>query len=109
MNELDAIDTTINTIGPKVTVDSVKSFASGNLLSVSESHQMDLIQSLSEDDFKKMAKSNLSNALAQEVIKKTKFTMLREPSSHTVRTKASVYVFSEEDLRSFMEKIINYR
>ena len=103
------VDTTISASGPKVTVDSVKSFAGNNLLTIAETFQQELIASMSEDDFKKMAKKNLSEALTQEVIKKTKFTMLKEPASHTIRTKASVYVFSEEDLRVFMEKLINYR
>lgn len=94
---------------PKVTIDSVKSFANGNLLSVTETYDHELISALKEDEFKKVAKQHLSEALSKEVIKKTKFTLLKDPAALTVRTKASVYVFSEEDLRLFMEKVINYR
>lgn len=97
------------TITPAVTVDSVKSFAGNNLLTVAHTTDMTTIAQMSEDNFKKMSKKNLSDALQQEIIKKTKFTMLKDHGSHTVRTKASVYVFSEEDLRIFIEKLMSYR
>lgn len=84
-------------------VDSLRN----NLLTVTEKIPHIALEELGEDQFKKRSKVALSAMLTQEIIKKTKFTMLNSVTTNSTITKARVYVFSEEEMNKLIEDIEN--
>lgn len=87
------------------TIDTLMKLADENLLQAIETVTREQVETISEDEFKKRTKSVLSKKLMEEVTKKTKFTMLKDPRQETIVTRAKVYVFSEQDLRFFIENL----
>ena len=79
--------------------------ADSNLLSVIERVSHEAIQRIGEDEFKKRAKEVLGTKLGQETAKKAKFTMLKDPRNEETITKGRVYVFSEEELKTFIKNV----
>lgn len=93
----------------KASTDTLLKYADQNLLQVVETVDKDQAAMIGEDNFKKRSKDVLTKKMQEELIKKTKFTMLTDPREHTIVTRARVYVFSEADLKVFIEKIMTYR
>jgi hypothetical protein len=93
-----------------VSIDTLMKLADPNLLQAVETSDMDQsISILDENEFKRISKERLATKLREGVAKKAKYTMLKKPHEHTVVTRARVYVFSEEEMRLFIEKLMNYR
>ena len=87
-------------------VDDVLKLADANLLIAVEKTTIDQsIAIMEESEFKRISKERLATKLREEVAKKAKYTMLRDDKYHTITTRAKVYVFSEQELRNFIEKI----
>lgn len=103
----------ISTVAPAVmplSMETALGFASSNLLQVVEKNNIETsIGIIGEDEFKKRTKTVLGEALGKEVAKKAKFTILKDPHTETVQTRARVYVFTDADLRIFIEKLMSYR
>ena len=87
-------------------VDELLKLADENLLQAIETVDKDQAATIGEDNFKKRSKDVLTKKMQEEIIKKTKFTMLDDPREQTIVTRAKVYVFSEQDLRFFIENIV---
>lgn len=87
-------------------VDELLKLADENLLQAIETVDKDQAAMIGEDEFKKRSKAVLTKKMQEEIIKKTKFTMLDDPREQTIVTRAKVYVFSEQDLRFFIENIV---
>lgn len=79
--------------------------ADNNLLTIVDRVNDEAVALVGEDDFKKRAKEVLGTAIGQEAAKKAKFTMLRDPRGQQTITKARVYAFSEEELKTFIKNI----
>ena len=87
-------------------VDDALKLADANLLTAVEKSSIDSsIAIMEESEFKRISKERLATKLREEVAKKAKYTMLRDDKYHTITTRAKVYVFSEQELRNFIEKI----
>lgn len=87
-------------------VDELLKLADENLLQAIETVDKEQIAMIGEDNFKKRSKDVLTKKMQEDLIKKTKFTMLSDPREQSVVTRAKVYVFSEQDLRFFIENIV---
>lgn len=93
-----------------VSTDTLMKLADPHLLQVVETSNMDQsIAIMEEEEFKRISKERLATKLREEVAKKAKYTMLKNHHEHTVVTRARVYVFSEQEMRLFVEKLMNYR
>lgn len=90
----------------KTSIESLMKLADENLLQAIETVDKDQAAMIGEDEFKKRSKDVLTKKMQEEIIKKTKFTMLDDPREQTIVTRAKVYVFSEQDLRFFIENIV---
>lgn len=90
----------------KTSIESLMKLADENLLQAIETVDKDQAAMVGEDNFKKRSKDVLTKKMQEEIIKKTKFTMLDDPREQTIVTRAKVYVFSEQDLRFFIENIV---
>ena len=91
-------------------IDTLITLAEPNLLTAVEKTTIDQsIAIMDEDDFKRISKERLATKLREEVAKKAKYTMLQDPRDGTITTRAKVYVFSEQELRNFVEKLATYR
>ena len=87
-------------------VDDVLKLADANLLTAVEKSSIDSsIAIMEESEFKRISKERLATKLREEVAKKAKYTMIRDDREQTITTRAKVYVFSEQELRNFIEKI----
>ena len=87
-------------------VDDALKLADANLLTAVEKSSIDSsIAIMEESEFKRISKERLATKLREEVAKKAKYTMLRDDREQTITTRAKVYVFSEQELRNFIEKI----
>ena len=87
-------------------VDDALKLADANLLTAVEKSSIDSsIAIMEESEFKRISKERLATKLREEVAKKAKYTMLRDDKDQTITTRAKVYVFSEQELRNFIEKI----
>lgn len=87
-------------------MDELLKLANEHLVQVTETVTRDQIATVGEDEFKKRSKDVLVKKMQQDLTKKTKFTMLKDPKEETIVTKAKIYVFSEQDLRFFIENIL---
>ena len=92
------------TVAPSI--DELLKLADENLLQAVETVDKDQAAMIGEDNFKKRSKDVLTKKMQEELIKKTKFTMLTDPREQTIVTRARVYVFSEQDLRFLIENIL---
>ena len=93
-----------------VSTDTLMKLADQHLLQAVETSNMDQsIAIMEEEEFKRISKERLATKLREEVAKKAKYTMLKNHHEHTVVTRARVYVFSELEMRLFIENLMNYR
>ena len=97
------------TVSP-VSTDTLMKLADPHLLQAVETSNMDQsIAIMEEEEFKRISKERLATKLREEVAKKAKYTMLKNHHEHTVVTRARVYVLSEQEMRLFVENLMNYR
>lgn len=93
-----------------VSIDTLMKLADQHLLQAVETSNMDQsIAIMEEEEFKRISKERLATKLREEVAKKAKYTMLKNHHEHTVVTRARVYVLSEQEMRLFVENLMNYR
>lgn len=93
-----------------VSTDTLMKLADQHLLQAVETSNMDQsIAIMEEEEFKRISKERLATKLREEVAKKAKYTMLKNHHEHTVVTRARVYVLSEQEMRLFVENLMNYR
>lgn len=92
-----------------VSTDTLMKLADQHLLQAVETSNMDQsIAIMEEEEFKRISKERLATKLREEVAKKAKYTMLKNYHEHTVVTRARVYVLSEQEMRLFVENLMNY-
>lgn len=114
-----AVDGTVSVVVPMaasngtvspVSTDTLMKLADQHLLQAVETSNMDQsIAIMEEEEFKRISKERLATKLREEVAKKAKYTMLKNHHEHTVVTRARVYVLSEQEMRLFVENLMNYR
>lgn len=63
---------------------------------------------MEEEEFKRITKERLATKLREIAAKKAKYTMLKDPRDGSVTTKAKIYMFSEQELKTFIGNILHY-
>lgn len=80
--------------------------ASKNMLQSHTNMSMDEIQATGEQ-YKTQIKIRMMDTMRQEIMNKTKFTMIQDKANYRMNFKAQVYVFTEEELKKFIKDVIN--
>ena len=88
-------------------VEYFMSYAAPNLLTIQEVIGNDVIAQVGEDAIKKRIKADIASKLAEEIVaSKVTFTAQENYAEHTRIIRAKTYVFTQEQLKSFIEKCI---
>lgn len=80
--------------------------ANKNMLQSHTNMSMDEIQATGEQ-YKTQIKIRMMDTMRQEIMNKTKFTMIQDKANYRMNFKAQVYVFTEEELKKFIKDVIN--
>lgn len=79
---------------------------SASKLTYQASVSTDLLN-LADVDYKEHIRRQMAQGLCDQIVERTKFTAVQDPYTRQQHIRASVYVFSGDQLKKFIEDIIN--